>query len=377
MTIPFNKPFLSGKETSYIVEAINRGNLSGNGLFTKKCHQLFKKRYGFQSVFLTTSCTDALEMTALLMNLQADDEVIVPSFTFVSTANAYKLRNANVVFADSSSSHPNVNAAAIERCITPKTKACVVVHYAGCACDMDPIIALAKKHNLLLVEDAAHAIDGTYKGKPLGTLGDFATFSFHETKNIICGEGGMLVVNNLQFRQRAEIIWEKGTNRAAFFRNEIDKYEWIDLGSSFLPSELCSAFLFAQLETIDKIQAQRLRVWRYYYSRLSALSEKHGIDLPTIPKYASENGHLFYLICTDNEQRNSLIQFLKNREITAIFHYLPLHLSPYYTSQHKIVSLPNAERFAECIVRLPLYYEITDAEMEFVADSVEEFFANA
>jgi len=365
MKIPFNKPHLTGKETHYIYDAVNSGKISGNGKYTKLSQEFFEKRYGFKKCLLTSSCTDALEMAAILLNLQQGDEVILPSYTFVSTANAFVLRGAKLVFADSGSGNPNIDPTTIELLITPRTKAIVVVHYAGVACDMDVIMDIAKQHNLFVVEDAAQAIDSFYKGKPLGSIGHLGAFSFHETKNIISGEGGMLTVNDEQFVKRAEIIWEKGTNRSAFFRGEIDKYGWVDIGSSFLPSEVVAAFLYAQLENLDDIQEKRKHLWETYYKAFEAINNPF-FDLPHIPEFATNNAHMFYLVCKTPEARDSLIQTLKENGIWAVFHYLPLHASPYYSDKHDGRELPNCDNYAECLVRLPLYYDLNIAEQRLI-----------
>lgn len=374
--IPFNKPHLTGNETEYIIQAVNSGKISGNGEFTKKCQTFFEQKYGFKKCLLTTSCTDALEMTALLIGIEQGDEVIMPSYTFVSTANAFVLRGAKIVFADSYPDHPNIDPSQIEALITPKTKAIVVVHYAGVACDMDPIMELAKKYDLFVAEDAAQAIDSFYKGRPLGGIGHFGTFSFHETKNIISGEGGMLVINEERYIERAEIIWEKGTNRSAFFRGEVDKYSWVDIGSSFLPSEVISAFLYAQLESLDKIQNARKELWEYYQSSLKPLLEKENIHLPRIPKYATNNAHMFYLTCSDVEARDELIGSFKQNGILAIFHYLSLHKSPFYKDKHDGRSLPNCDRFSNCLIRLPLYYSLTTSERSTITNVLRTHFSN-
>ncbi len=374
MHIPFNKPYLSGKEIEYIVEAVNSFKISGDGLFTKKCHQFFEQKYGFLKCLLTTSCTDALEMAALLIGIQPDDEVIMPSFTFVSTANAFVLRGAKIVFADSLASHPNIDADSIEALITPKTKAIVVVHYAGIACEMSKINELAKKYNLYVIEDAAQAIDSFYQGKPLGGVGHLGAFSFHETKNLISGEGGMLTINDTQFVKRAEIIREKGTNRSAFFRGEVDKYNWVDIGSSFLPSDIIAAFLYAQLEKLEDIQNKRKYIWQTYFSHFQELKEKYLIDLPYTPDYATNNAHIFYLVCKDIEQRNQLIQFCKQQDINLVFHYISLHKSPFYAAKHGSRELPNADKFSDCLVRLPLFYEMTDSQLEKVIRCIIDFF---
>ncbi|MCS7027580.1 MAG: dTDP-4-amino-4,6-dideoxygalactose transaminase [Bacteroidia bacterium] len=372
--IPFNKPYLCGNELKYIEQAVQSGKISGDGMFTKKCHEWFEQKYHFKKCFLTTSCTDALEMAAILIDIQPGDEVIMPSYTFVSTANAFVLRGAKIIFVDSSPNEPNMDISQIEPLITSKTKAIVVVHYAGVACDMDPVLQLASKYNLYVVEDAAQAIDSYYKGKPLGSIGHLAAFSFHETKNIISGEGGMLVVNEDKFVKRAEIIREKGTNRSQFFRGEVDKYGWVDIGSSFLPSDIIAAFLYAQLEHIEPIQKQRKHIWETYYADLKPLSEKGYFALPYIPDYATNNYHMFYILCRNLEERTALTNYLKGKGILAVFHYLPLEQSVYYRSKHDGRILPHSSRYADTLLRLPLYYELNDTDLKFVIDSIKEFF---
>ena len=356
--IPFNKPSLTGKETHYIEEAARMGKLSGNGAFTQKCQAYFEHRYGFKKTFMTTSCTDALEMCAMLAEIKAGDEVIVPSYTFVSTAVVFVRQGAKIVFADSYSDHPNMDADAIENLITPRTKAIVPVHYAGVACDMDKIMALADKYKLIVIEDAAQAIEAYYKGRPLGTIGHLSAFSFHETKNISAGEGGLLGINDERFVQRAEIIWEKGTNRAEFFRGEIHKYQWVDIGSSFLPSEITAAFLWAQLENMDTIQAKRLALWNTYYNGLKDLADKELLGLPQIPHHASNNGHIFYITLEHQEARDKLIAALKNMNIHAVSHYISLHSSPFYSPYHDGRILPNSDFFTNTLVRLPLFFDL-------------------
>lgn len=357
--IHFNRPHLTGKETVYITEAVcKNGKLSGNGDFTKKCHRFFEERYGFKKCLLTTSCTDALEMAALLCDLKPGDEVIVPSYTFVSSALAFVREGAKIVFADSMSDNPNIDAQKIESLVTDRTKVIVPVHYAGVACDMDVIMEIAERHHLIVVEDAAQAIDSYYKGKPLGTIGHLSAFSFHETKNIISGEGGMLGINDERFIRRAEIIWEKGTNRAEFFRGEVNKYGWCDIGSSFLPSEMTAAFLLAQLESLDEIQDKRKMLWNAYFELLKPLSEKGLFTLPDIPEYATNNAHMFYLVCPSLEERSALIKKLRDEDILAVFHYISLHSSPYYSEKHDGRALPNCDRFSDCLVRLPMYYDL-------------------
>ncbi|MCC6253173.1 MAG: dTDP-4-amino-4,6-dideoxygalactose transaminase [Bacteroidia bacterium] len=375
--IGFNKPYLTGKEYEYIADAVSSKKLSGNGKYTQLCHKFFEEKYEFSKCLLTTSCTDALEMAAILIDIQPGDEVIIPSYTFVSTANAFVLRGARIVFADSMSINPNIDADKIEVLITPKTKAIVVVHYAGIACDMDKIMEIAAKHNLFVVEDAAQAIDSFYIGKdgikkPLGSIGHLAAFSFHETKNIISGEGGMLVINDQRFDKRAEIIWEKGTNRSAFWRGEVDKYGWVDIGSSFLPSEIVAAFLWAQLENLDGIQNRRKQIWQQYLDGLKLIN--NIFQLPNIPNYATNNAHMFYIVCNNLEERQSLIQSLKLHNIHAVFHYLSLHQSPFYKHQHDNRELPNCNLFADTLLRLPFYYDLLDSEQQLVINAIQNFY---
>ena len=371
--IPFNKPFLTGKEAHYMYQAVYTGKLSGNGVFTKKCQAFFEEKYGFRKAIMTTSGTDALEMAAILCDVQPGDEVIVPSYTFVSSALAFVRQGARIVFADSCEYNPNIDADTIETLITPKTKVIVPVHYAGVACDMDKIMEIANKHNILVVEDAAQAIDSYYKGKPLGSIGHFGCFSFHETKNVTAGgEGGLLVVNDDRFIRRAEIIWEKGTNRAEFFRGMVNKYGWVDTGSSFLPAEINSAFLLAQLENLDMIQQRRKEIWQNYYDGLKPLSEKGYFEIPNMPEYATNNAHMFYLVCRSLDERSRMISYLKENGVLAVFHYLSLHLSDYYASIEKnLPYLPNCDRYADCLVRLPLFFELKDEEICKIVELVE------
>ena len=371
MLIPFNKPHLTGKEAHYMYQAVYNGKLSGNGEFTKRCQHFFEEKYGFKKCLLTTSCTDALEMAAILCDIQPGDEVIVPSYTFVSSALAFVRQGAKIVFADSMERNPNIDAEKIEDLITPRTKVIVPVHYAGVACDMDRIMEIAERHNLLVVEDAAQAIDSYYKGRPLGTIGHLSAFSFHETKNIISGEGGMLGINDARFIRRAEIIWEKGTNRAEFFRGEVNKYGWCDIGSSFLPSEVIAAFLWAQLESLDEIQAKRKQLWDRYYDLLKPLAEQGRFRLPDIPDYATNNAHMFYLVCNSLEERTALIKRLKENDILAVFHYLSLHSSEYYKDKHDGRSLPECDRYADCLFRLPMYYDLTMNEVETICQIIK------
>lgn len=373
-SIPFNKPYLSGKESAYILEAVKSGKISGNGLFTQKCHAYFEQQYHFKKCLLTTSCTDALEMAAILIGIKAEDEVIMPSYTFVSTANAFVLRGAKVVFCDSGKDNPNLDVELIEGLITKKTKAIVPVHYAGIACDMDAIIQIADKYGLYVIEDAAQAIDSYYKKKRLGSIGNLAAFSFHETKNIQSGEGGLLVINDGRFIERAETIWEKGTNRSAFFRGETDKYSWVDIGSSFLPSDIIAAFLYAQIENLVTIQTKRRQIWNFYFEGLKSLHEEGKLQLPFIPAYATNNAHMFYLVCNSSEERIGLIEKLRQANILAVFHYLSLHNSLYYRDQRDKRELPQSDRYSERLVRLPLYFEMTEEDQKFILSIIHEYY---
>lgn len=372
--IPFNKPFLTGKETLYIEQAVQSGKISGNGMFTQKCQTFFEAQYGFKKALLTTSCTDALEMCALLIDCLPDDEIIVPSYTFVSTALAFVRQGAKIVFADSEEENPNLDVSKLEPLITSKTKAIVVVHYAGVAVDMDGVMQLAQKYNLIVIEDAAQAIDSYYKGKPLGSIGHLAAFSFHETKNVIAGEGGLLAINDDNYVDRAEIIWEKGTNRASFFRGEINKYGWVDTGSSFLPSEIIAAFLWAQLENLTAIQTKRKAIWNTYYNALQNLEQQQKFKLPQIPSYASNNAHMFYLVCDSLATRSALIAYLKSKDIHAVFHYLSLHKSDYYLKDNATATLPNSDCFTDTLLRLPFYYDLNNEEQQKVIQSIQEFY---
>jgi dTDP-4-amino-4,6-dideoxygalactose transaminase len=377
--INFNKPYLTGKETKYIKSAVKYGHISGNGFYTKECQRFFEERFGFRKSILTTSCTDALEMAAILCDIQPGDEVIAPSYTFVSTVNAFILRGAKIVFCDSRSDHPGIDELKIKDLITPKTKAVVVVHYAGVACDMDQVMKIAKENKLYVIEDAAQAIDSYYTGKdsvkkPLGSIGHMAAFSFHETKNIISGEGGMLVVNDERFEKRAEIIWEKGTNRSAFFKGEVDKYGWVDIGSSFLPSEIIAAFLFAQLENLEQIQIKRKSIWNQYHEGLKPLEDQGKLRLAKIPKCSTNNAHMFYVVCRSVEERDSLLTFLKQNQINAVFHYLSLHKSPFHLANNPFINLPNSDFYSECLIRLPFYYELKDGDIKRIIAEIECFY---
>lgn len=370
--IPCNKPYFSGRELKYLEEVCHSTTMSGNGDFTKKCHTFFEQKYGFKKCLLATSGTDALEMCAMLCNLKPGDEVIVPSYTFVSTALAFLREGAKVVFADSSAENPNMEVEQIEPLINEKTKVIAVVHYAGVACDMDAIMALAEKHNLLVVEDAAHCIDSFYKGRPLGSIGHLGAFSFHETKNISSGEGGMCVINDERFVRRAEIIWEKGTNRAEFYRGMVNKYGWVDMGSSFLPSEFNAAYLWAQLEQLDDIQGKRKHIWNRYFEGLNG-KIGNEVKLPNIPEYATNNAHMFYLLCPSLEYRTALMKFLKENDVQTTFHYLPLHSSKFYENKHDGRELPNCDRYGDTLVRLPLFYELSDMEIDKIVKLIVEF----
>ena len=375
--IPFNKPYLAGKELDYIKEAMESGKLSGNGTFTKKCCHFFETRYGFQKCLLTTSCTDALEMAAILLNIKAGDEIIVPSYTFPATANAFVLRGAKIVFCDSRKDHPGIDEGMIESLITPRTRVIVPVHYAGVACDMDKIMSLAAKYGLYVVEDSAQAIDGYYKSadgnyRPLGSIGHLAAFSFHETKNVNSGEGGMLVINDPQFNERAEIIRENGTNRSKFFRGEIDKYGWVDIGSSFLLSDILAAFLLAQLESLDDIQVKRKKIWNQYEELLWPLTNQRLFELPFFPDYATNNAHMFYLVCNSFETRSKLIGDLKKAGIFAVFHYHSLHRAPFFSSQTNETSLPQADHYTDRLLRLPFYYSLTEGQVDLICNTIRQ-----
>ena len=377
--IPFNKPHITGKEVHHIYGAVATGHISGNGKYTKLCQNYFEERWGFKKTLLTTSCTDALEMCALLVDIQPGDEVILPSYTFVSTALAFVRQGAVLRFVDSRKDHPGMDEEQIEALITPKTKAIVPVHYAGVACDMDKIMQLADKYNLFVIEDAAQAIDSYFKSpkeppqKPraLGSIGHLGCFSFHETKNIQCGEGGLLAINDPRFIKRAEILWEKGTNRAEFFRGEVNKYGWVDTGSSFLPGEITAAFLWAQLEELDRIQNQRKAIWSQYQASLQTWAAKTGVLLPYTPDYATQNAHMFYLVCPSPKFRTQLIEHLKKNNIHAVFHYLSLHSSPYYKPKYTGNQLPQSDNYSDCLVRLPLYFDL--AEVEVICETINNF----
>ncbi len=373
MSIPFNKPYFSGKETQYIETAVKSGKISGDGSFTRLCHSFFENKYGFSKCLLTTSCTDALEMAAILINIKPGDEVIMPSFTFVSTANAFALRGARIIFCESRSDHPGIDESKIEALITPLTKAIVPVHYAGVACNMDKIMEISNKYNLFVIEDAAQAIDSYYTSydgtkKPLGSFGHLAAFSFHETKNIISGEGGMLVINDLSFVERSEIIREKGTNRSKFFRGEVDKYGWVDIGSSFLPSDIIAAFLYAQLEKLQDIQDRRSLLWKRYDNNFKTNLE-NIFDLPLIPDYSTNNAHMYYIVFQNETSRSNAINKLRKENILSVFHYQSLHKSLYYEQSNSCERLlPQSDRYSECLLRLPFFYELEFYQIDKICD---------
>jgi len=372
--IPLSRPYLNGNELLYLQQVISERKMSGDGPFTKRCHQFFQERFGFEKPLLTSSCTDALEMAALLSQISYGDEVILPSYTFPSTANAFLLRGARLVFADSCKDHPNMDVSILESLMTKRTKAIVVVHYAGVAVDMDPIMELATRYKLYVVEDAAHAIDSYYKGVPLGRIGHCGAFSFHESKNISSGEGGLLAINRRDLFLRAEIVREKGTNRTAFFRGEVAKYSWVDIGSSYLPSELIAAVLLAQLEQLDSIQKKRVAIWQEYEKGLKSLAERAYFDLPVIPDYATNNAHLFYILCRSEKERENLSAFLKQEKILTFFHYQPLHSSSFYSDKHDERKLLYAELFSQRLLRLPLYCDLPLSVVRRIIDRITLFF---
>ena len=371
--IPFNKPCVVGKEFEYIQQAAENLHLSGDGPFTKRCEEFIEQELGVPRVLLTTSCTHALEMAALLLNIQAGDEVIVPSFTFVSTVNAFILRGARPVFIDVRPDTLNLDESKLEQLITSRTRAVVAVHYAGVGCEMDSILEIAGRHNVAVIEDNAHGLFGKYRGKYLGTFGSLASLSFHETKNFSCGEGGALLVNDPQFIERAEIIREKGTDRRRFFRGEVDKYTWVDLGSSYLPSDILAAFLYAQLETRELIQSRRAQIWSYYNEHLKDWAKTHGVQLPYVPDNCEHSNHMFYLMVGSLEERQSLISHLESCGVAAIFHYQPLHLSRMGRMLGgKPGDCPTAEAAADRLLRLPFYNDITESDLARVVGSIKQ-----
>jgi len=374
LSISFNRPSLVGNELEYIHQAFDSQHISGDGIFTKKCSALLEQELGVPRVLLTTSCTHALEMMPILLDFQPGDEVILPSFTFVSTVNAFVLRGATPVFADVRPDTLNLDETALERLITPRTRAIVPVHYAGVGCEMDAILEIASRHNLLVVEDNAHGLFGKYKGTPLGTFGALAAQSFHETKNISCGEGGALLINDPALIERAEIIREKGTNRSRFFRGQVDKYTWVDIGSSYLPSDILAAFLYAQLECRQQIQQRRERIWQYYSRHLSEWAQERGVHLPVVPAHCEQPYHMFYLLLPDLEKRQALIAYLKAQGILAVFHYLPLHLSDMGKRfGGKEGDCPVTESVSDRLLRLPFYNDLTEADQARVVSAITAF----
>lgn len=374
LRVDFNRPVPVGNEFEYMRQAIENRHLSGDGPFTKKCHTLLEGDLGVRKALLTTSCTHALEMSALLLDIQPGDEVILPDFTFVSTVNAFVLRGAKPVFLDVRPDTLNLDESTLDAAITPRTKAILPVHYAGVGCEMDTIMEIAGRHNIPVVEDNAHGLFGKYKGKFLGTFGAMATQSFHETKNFSCGEGGALLINDPVFVERAEIIREKGTNRARFFRGQVDKYTWVDIGSSFLPSDILAAFLYAQLEQREKIQLHRKNIWEMYHIGLSDWAVAHNVQLPHIPEYCEQSYHMFYLLMPDLELRQRFISYLRERGIYSVFHYLPLHLSDMgQRFGGKPGDMPVTESISDRLVRLPFHNALTSNEQEQVIDAIREF----
>jgi dTDP-4-amino-4,6-dideoxygalactose transaminase len=374
--IPFNKPYMTGKELWYISQAHHAGQLAGDGNYTKKCHQWLENQTSCHKALLTHSCTAALEMSAILADLEPGDEVIMPSYTFVSSANAFVLRGAIPVFVDIRSDTLNIDETLVESAITARTRAIIPVHYAGVGCEMDTLEQIARKHQLLLIEDAAQGLMASYKHKPLGSFGDFGCFSFHETKNIIAGEGGALIVNNPRFIQQAEIIREKGTNRSQFFRGEVDKYTWIEKGSSYLPGELIAAFLYAQFEEATQIIKNRLKVWDLYHQLLEPLAQAGKLRRPIIPTHCQHNGHMYYIILDDLSTRTNLIHYLKQHNINSVFHYVPLHSSPAGQRYGRFATeLSNTDYLSDRLLRLPLFPTLTCEQVEFVVARITEFFA--
>lgn len=373
MDIPFNKPYLSGHEFLYMKDAINRGKISGDGYYSKKVHEFIEKKFGTKKALFVSSGTAALDMSAILINLKPGDEVIMPSYTFVSTANAVLLQNAKIVFAEIEPDTLNIDPCDIENKVTDKTKAIYPVHYAGVSCKMNEIKKIADENNLIIIEDAAQGVNAKYKNKYLGTIGSIGCYSFHETKNYICGEGGAILMNKKEYIERAEIIREKGTNRNKFFRGEIDKYTWIDIGSSYIGSDLLAAYLWAQFEKLDEIQQRRKTIYNRYFRGLTDLAEKGLLRLPMIPSYAESNYHMFYIILKNESLRNNLLKRLKQSKIGAVFHYIPLHLSPMGLKLgYKIGDFPLTEDLAMRIVRLPFYYELSDSEIDYILKKIKE-----
>lgn len=367
----FNRPFVAGKEAENVQHVLASRKFSGDGVFTRNCEQFFEQKFGFGKTLLTPSCTHALEMAALLVNIQPGDEVIMPSYTFVSTANAFALRGAKIVFADSCSNHPNIDPNEVAKLVTPKTKAIVAVHYGGIGCDMNALGEIARKNNIHVVEDAAHSFYARQNNKYLGTFGSISAMSFHETKNVSCGEGGLITINDKSLQQRAEIIREKGTNRKAFSRKETDHYSWVDVGSSYLPSEFSAAILWAQLEQAEAVTYKRVILWHRYHEQLKSLTEAGFFG---VADEVTSNGHLYYIVCKSLEERSALTKHLSSNGIDAVFHYLSLHSSPYFSKQHDGRQLPNSDRFMYCLLRLPMYYDLEIADVDRVCDAISKFY---
>ncbi len=372
-TVPFNRPFIGGNELRYIQDALDHKSISAGGQYTQRCESFLQERFGIPRVLTTPSCTAALELAALLCDLKPGDEVILPSYTFVSTANAFVLRGATPVFVDIRPDTLNIDESLIESAITDRTKVICPVHYAGVACEMDRIMQIAKEHGLLVIEDAAQAVNASYKGRPLGSIGDFGTYSFHDTKNYVCGEGGALCINNERFIERAEVLREKGTNRQAFRQGRVDKYSWVDVGSSYLLSEINCAFLAAQLEHLNTILAMRKHIFTTYMREFESLASDGVLRLPSVPDDCQTNYHLFYVLLRDSETRNGLIDYLHNHSIQACFHYVPLHLSAMGRQLASCARLPITERCADRLVRLPLYPDLNGNELHRVIDAVVRF----
>jgi dTDP-4-amino-4,6-dideoxygalactose transaminase len=372
--IPFNRPTVSGNEEAYLTRCFRSGHWSGDGAYSREAQALLESKGGFRKALLTPSCTAALEMAAILCRVGPGDEVIIPSYTFPSTATAFVLRGAKPVFVDSLDWHPNLDADQLEALVTPRTRVLAVVHYAGMACDMDRVLDLARRRELLVVEDAAQGIDSRFRDRPLGSLGHLGALSFHETKNITCGEGGALLINDPNYVKRAEIIREKGTNRSAFFRGEVDKYGWVDIGSSYLPSDLSGAILLGQLEQLEAIQARRVAIWHLYHQALAILADRGNAQLPVLPPHATLNGHMYYLVVSDLETRTRLLAHARSRGAGIIFHYQSLHRSSFFRDQHDGRPLPQADRYSNCLVRLPLFRDLTDDEVDWVAETVLSFY---
>lgn len=372
--VPFNSPYKSPNDLFYLTDQFHSNKFSGNGKYTQKCQSFFEEEYCFKKSFLTTSCTAALEMTALLIDCKDGDEIIMPSYTFVSTALAFVREGAKIVFADSYSDNPNLDLSKITSLINSNTKAIVVIHYAGMSVDMDELLKITEDFNIILIEDAAQAIHSFYQNKPLGSFGHLATFSFHETKNIHAGEGGMLIINDQKYCKRAEVLWEKGTNRMAFSRGEISKYEWIDKGSSFLPSEITAAFLYSQLLDVKKVTTKRLIIWQHYHSSLLTLKNKGLIFFPNKNEVNQHNAHIFYIICNSKKVRNELINYLNNKGVQVVFHYQALHQSKFHLQANSYKPLPNAEKYSDCLLRLPLFYSLSINQQNYVITEIYNFF---